>query len=198
MSFQTLRTKLKQRLCISAGICSMGTGLPESIGACLAKPLNPVICLSGDGSMQFNIQELQTIFHHQFNIKIFIFNNDGYLAIRHTQKTFLERLFIGSNKKGGLSLPDFKKIASAYGIKTFQIKSHQSLKKEIQKILKQTGPVVCEVMVSPKQEVIPRMGFIKKSKGSFIPRPLEDLYPFLKRKDFLSAMLIKPCAESNN
>lgn len=195
-SFQALRVKKKQRLCASTGICAMGTGLPESVGASFACPNSIIVCLSGDGSMQFNIHELQTIVHHRLNIKIFVFNNDGYLAIRHTQNDFFDGRYVGSNLKGGLSLPDFKKIAKSYGVSSIQIRSHQDLRKKISNILKQKGPLVCELMVSPKQQVIPRMSFIKKPDGTFMPRPLEDMYPFLDRKEFMANMLIEPCLES--
>lgn len=195
-SFQAMRLKKNQRLCISAGICAMGTGLPESIGAAFARPRSQIVCFSGDGSMQFNIHELQTIIQHRLNVKIFIFNNDGYLAIRHTQEGFLDSRFIGSDTRGGLSLPDFKKIGRAYGLAVTQITSHRDLEKKIRAVLKQKGPVVCEVMVSPKQEVVPRMSFIKKADGTFIPRPLEDLYPFLDRKEFAANMIVEPCPES--
>ncbi|MDD5079039.1 MAG: thiamine pyrophosphate-binding protein [Candidatus Omnitrophica bacterium] len=196
VSFQALRVKKRQRLCISAGICAMGTGLPESVGASFANPGSQIVCLTGDGSMQFNIHELQTIVHHRLNVKIFVFNNDGYLAIRHTQQGFLDGRFVGSNKEGGLSLPDFKKIANAYGMVSVQIRSNRDLRKKIDDILSRDGPVVCELMVSPKQEVVPCMGFTKNSDGTFTPRPLEDLYPFLEREEFFRNMLVEPCPES--
>ncbi|MFC1496425.1 thiamine pyrophosphate-binding protein [Candidatus Margulisiibacteriota bacterium] len=174
IAFQAFTGQKIGRIIISAGICSMGTGLPESIGACFARGRKRTICLCGDGSMQLNIQELQTIAQHRLPVIIFVFNNSGYLAIRNTQDGFLKSNYTGSAAGGGLRLPDFKKVAKAYGIESVQIKNHKELAKKVKNVLSKTGPVVCEIMVSPKQEIIPRTGF---------NRPLEDMYPYLSRKE---------------
>ncbi|MBN1788065.1 MAG: thiamine pyrophosphate-binding protein [Sedimentisphaerales bacterium] len=195
MSFQGMKIKAGQRLIVSAGIGAMGSAIPESIGACFANDCKRTICLNGDGSMQFNIQELQTILHHNLPIKIFVFNNDGYLAIRHTQDGFLESRYAGSDAKGGLSLPDFKKIASAYGIKSVQINTHQEIKEKLKTVLEDTGPVVCEIMVSNTQQLIPHMGFTQRSDGTYAAKPLEDMEPLLSRAEFLENMIVKPLTE---
>lgn len=192
ISFQAFKVKEGQRFATSSGIASMGTGLPESIGACFTNNKGRTICLTGDGSLQLNIQELQTIVHHKLPIKIFVMNNDGYLAIRHTQKSFLESNFTGSSPDGGLTLPDYQKIAKAYGLKTVRIDKYNDLLKGIQWTLKTQGPVLCEIMVSPDQELIATQGFDSNEDGTFLPRPLEDMYPFLDRKEFLENMFIKP------
>ncbi len=191
-SFQGFKTKEGQRLITSSGIAAMGSGLPESIGACIASGKKRTVSLCGDGSMQFNIQELQTIFHHQLPIKVFIFNNGGYLSIRHTQKGFLQSHYVGSQPNGGMSLPDFQKIARAYGIRTARIYNQRGLRQKIRIILKEPAPVVCELMISTEQEVIPTQGFIQKSDGTFMPRPLEDMYPYLDRKEFIENMVVAP------
>jgi len=192
ISFQTFKVKEGQRFATSSAIAAMGTGLPESIGACFSNNKGRTICLTGDGSLQLNIQELQTIVHHKLPIKIFVMNNDGYLAIRHTQKSFLESNFTGSSSKGGLTLPDYQKIAKAYGIKSVRISKEDNLLKGIQRVLKTPGPVLCEIMVSPDQELIATQGFDRNEDGTFSPRPLEDMYPFLERKEFLENMCIRP------
>lgn len=192
ISFQALKVKKGQRLATSSAIASMGTGLPESIGACFANNMGRTICLTGDGSLQLNIQELQTIFQHKLPIKIFVMNNNGYLAIRHTQKTFLESNYTGSAPEGGLTLPNYQKVAKAYGLKTVRISKNVDLLKGIRWSLKMDGPVLCEIMVSPDQELIATQGFDLNKDGTFSPRPLEDMYPFLERKKFLENMFIKP------
>lgn len=192
MSFQASKIKQGQRLIVSSGIAAMGTGLSESIGACFAIGRKRTICMTGDGSIQLNIQELQTIAHHKLPIKIFVFNNSGYLAIRHTQKDFLNGRYIGSDKECGVSLPNYQKVAKAYGIKAIRIENNKELLKKIKLALKDTRPILCEVMISPKQELIPRMGFEKKPDGTFSGKPLEDMAPYLERKEFFANMIIKP------
>ncbi|MFC1767477.1 thiamine pyrophosphate-binding protein [Candidatus Margulisiibacteriota bacterium] len=195
-SFQAFKVKKGQRIILSSGVCAMGTGVPESIGACFANNKKRTICFCGDGSMQFNIQELQTIVHHNLPIKIFIFNNGGYLAIRHTQKGFLEGRYVGSDAKGGLSLPDFKKVTEAYGIKFARVNNHEELSQKIDAVLNSPEPMVCEIMCSKDQEVIPRLNFKKNTDGTNSPMPLEDMYPFLDRKEFKENMSIEPLPES--
>jgi acetolactate synthase-1/2/3 large subunit len=192
ISFQALKVKKGQRLITSSAIAAMGTGLPESIGACFANNRGRTICLIGDGSMQLNIQELQTILYHKLPVKIFVMNNNGYLAIRHTQKAFLKGNFSGSSDQGGLSLPDYQKIAKAYGLKAVRINKNSGLSKGIRCALRTPGPVLCEIMVSPKQELIATQGFDSNKDGTFSPRPLEDMAPYLERKEFFANMFVKP------
>ena len=195
MSFQGIRTKEGQRMIVSSGIGSMGSGLPESIGACFAANKKRTICTVGDGSLQFNIQELQTLVHHNLPVKILCFNNDGYLSIRITQDGFLGGRYVGTDKSGGVSFPDYQKIAKAYGVKSIRITNHQDLKEKIRWVLDDPGPVLCEIMVSRHQELIPRMGFKKFPDGTAAGMPLEDMEPFLSREEFLKNMVIKPLPE---
>lgn len=196
MSFQGIRTKKGQRLIVSSGIGCMGSGLPESIGACFASDKKRTICTIGDGSLQFNIQELQTLVHHQLPVKVLCFNNQGYLSIRITQDGFLEGRHIGTDNSGGISFPDYQKIAEAYGVKHIRISNHQALQEKIHWVLNEPGPVLCEVLVSPHQELIPRLGFKKNVDGTGTGMPLEDMEPFLDRKEFLDNMVVKPLLES--
>ena len=192
MSFQAMKLKEGQRMISSAGIAAMGSGVPESIGACFANDKKRTICFCGDGSMQLNIQELQTIYHHNLPIKIILFNNQGYLAIRHTQTDFLNCNFVGSDAKGGVSLPDFQKVVTAYGIKIVRVNNHKEMLEKIKWTLKEPGPVVCEIMISKDQELIPRMGFKKNPDGTATGMPLEDMCPFLERREFIGNMIVKP------
>lgn len=191
-SFQAFKVKGHQRLTVSSGICAMGTGLPESVGASWARPKKNIICLCGDGSMQLNIHELQTIVHHCLPVKIFVINNGGYLAIRHTQQEFLGSRYVGSGPQGGLSLPDFVKVAKAYGMKAARVHRHCDLSAAIKRSLRSSGPFLCEIMVAEDQPVYPRVGFAKSPDGTFSPLPLEDMYPPLPPQELRSNMFVAP------
>jgi acetolactate synthase-1/2/3 large subunit len=195
-SMQGVRLKPNQRLIISSGICAMGTGLPESVGACLGSGRRRTVCLCGDGSMQLNIQELQTITHHKLPVKVVVFNNGGYLAIRQTQDQFLAAQHVGSASDGGMSLPDFPNVAQAYGIPAFRIHDNSEIATGVERLLREPGPMICEIVISPQQEVIPQMGFRENADGSHSARPLEDMSPLLPRQEFRRLMLVSPLGES--
>jgi acetolactate synthase-1/2/3 large subunit len=189
-AFQSCRLKENQRLILSTGLCSMGSGIPEAIGVHCAQPEKQVYCLVGDGSFPFNMQELQTIKNHNMPIKIFVYNNDGYVSIRTTQQDFLEGRVVGSSPKSGLNLPDVKKVAEAFDLRYHLINRHEDVTTTLQKILKHTGPVLCEIIVAPDQEIVPRQGFAPRDDGTFDPRPIEDMYPFLDREKFKQLMIV--------
>ena len=190
-SLQGLKLKKGQRFIYNVGCASMGYDLPAAIGAYFAEQKKRIILLTGDGSIQMNIQELQTIAHHQIPVKIFMFNNQGYLAIRITQESFFKR-FYGINKQTGISFPDIKKIAKAYNIPSIRLSSQKNLAHGINKVLKSKGPYICEIMMPPDQKLIPKPSSVSNPDGIFISKPLEDMYPFLDRKEFLKNMIIKP------
>lgn len=180
---QTLELKQGQRFIIDAGLCSMGSGLPNAIGVAFSKQNRQVLCLCGDGSLQFNIQELQTIVHHNLPIKIFILNNQGYLSIRHTQASFLEGKYIGSSEAQGISIPDIQSIANAYNIPFVSITAQSEMYDGIKQTLLSSGPMLCEITTSKEQEINPRIGFEELQPGKFQARPMEDMYPFLLRDE---------------
>ena len=190
VAFQTFRIKGRQRMILSSGLCAMGSGLPESIGACYGSGERRTLCLCGDGSLQLNIQELETIRHHNLPIKIFVTDNSGYLSIRHTQKEFLKENYVGSGLSGGVSLPDYTKVAAAYGLPVVSIDRSEDLHRGLSEALSTKGPLLCVVKCCPDQEVVPRQGFDRKPDGTFAPRPLEDMAPFLERPEFAKAMQI--------
>jgi acetolactate synthase-1/2/3 large subunit len=183
IAFQSLICGADQRVVISAALCSMGSGLPESVGVAMARHRGKVVLFCGDGSFQFNIQELQTIRDHRLPVKIFIINNSGYLSIRHTQRGFLEGRFVGSSRKGGLNLPDFQKVAAAYGIPACRVADERRLPAAVRRVMDSKGPSLCEVMVAPGMNVVPRVGFERLANGSFRARPFDDMMPFLVRRE---------------
>ncbi|MBI4242527.1 MAG: thiamine pyrophosphate-binding protein, partial [Planctomycetes bacterium] len=190
-TMQTFKTKHGQRLFTSSGHASMGFGLPGSIGACFGNNKRKTVCISGDGGLQMNIQELQTLVHYNLPVILFVLNNGGYLTIKLMQQNHFGR-YAGSEKGSGLSCPDIIKIANAYGIKAERISNHEELHARIDSILAEPGPFICEIMMSDTQPLIPRVSSIKRPDGTIIAKPLEDLYPFLDREEFLRNMIVKP------
>ena len=168
----------------------MGYDLPAAIGACLANAGKDVVCLAGDGSLQMNIQELQTVAHNRLPIKLFVLDNSGYISIRQTQDAFFDGRHIGCNADSGVSFPDISKVGAAYGIRTAIIESHEGMKDAITAILQAEGPVICRVCLSPDYKFEPKLSSERKPDGKIISKPLEDMFPFLEREEFRSNMLI--------
>ena len=192
---QSFRVKKGQRVFNSEGLGSMGFGISSAIGGCVASGNKRTICIEGDGGFVMNIQELETVKRLNLNIKLFILNNQGYVSIRATQKNYFKGFFVGTNNKTGLSLPDFVKVAEAHGIKSFRISDNTELENKLDEILSFDGPVLCELMVDPDLVTMPRISNYQKEDGSFVSRPLEDLWPFLDRDEFRRNMIIKPVDE---
>jgi len=177
VTFQALRIKKGQRLISNSGSASMGYDLPAAIGAAVARNGGRVICLAGDGSIQLNIQELQTIVHHRLPIKIFVLNNNGYLSIRSTQKNFFGNL-VGESPQSGVSFPDMVRVADAYGIASARIDCADAVR-AIEQQMSATGPLLADVLLDPEQEFEPRIRSRKLPDGSIVSPALDDMYPFL-------------------
>ncbi len=194
-TFQTYAVRDGDRVFANVGCAAMGYDLPAAIGACLANKKEEVICLTGDGSIQMNLQELQTIIHNRMPIKIFMYNNNGYLSIRITQTSYFNKNYVGESSISGVSIPDMKKLAEVYGFKVYQICTNQEAKEKIDKILSENGPTFCEIMLDPNEEIGPKVASYKKEDGSMVSKPLEDLAPFLPRDEFKKNMIIKTVDE---
>ena len=188
--FQAGVVKYGQRYIWNSGCASMGYDLPAAIGACFARRKQDVICLAGDGSLQMNIQELQTVVHHQLPIKLFVLNNEGYVSIRQTQDSLFEGNYVGSDVSSGVSFPNLSRIAVAYGIPSFILdKQNQNLPEQIEQILSAHGPVICDVRLDPGCRFTPKASSERKPDGRIVSKPLEDMYPFLDPEEFKSNML---------
>ncbi len=187
---QAIKLKKGQRLMTSTGLGEMGYGLPAAIGASFASNRGEVICLNCDGGMMMNLQELQTVVHHQLPIKLFIFNNDGYLMIKHTQKNLFKGRYSAVNKSTGVSCPDFKKIAYAFGMPYYSIQTWIDFDSFIEDILNSNGPVICDVFMDPEQYFYPKLSLAISKDGSIVSPPLEDLSPLLTREELSENMLI--------
>ncbi|MFM6173526.1 MAG: thiamine pyrophosphate-binding protein [Sphaerospermopsis kisseleviana] len=191
VAFQAFRVKQGQRFFACVGMGAMGSGLPEAVGACLGGGGRRTICLVGDGSLQLNVQELQTIVHHKLPIKMFVLCNDGYTSIRATQEGFLGGNYVGSEASGGVSLPDYVKIAQAYGVPAFRIDRHADLG-ILRDVLETDGPCLCEIVSCKEDQPLPRQGFERQPDGTNAPRPLEDMFPYMERDEFKAAMIVEP------
>lgn len=180
--FQAYRLTRGQRT-INSGWGAMGWCLPLAIGACIGRGSRQTLCITGDGSFQFNAQELLTIAHYRLPIKIFIFNNNGYSNIRGTQESFFERRYVGVDPASGVGNPDYRKLAAAYQFGYSTIVTNADLDHGIRAALAMDGPALCEVNISPEQRIFPKASAFRRPDGTFESRPLEDMAPFLPREE---------------
>ena len=188
-------TRTGQRIFHTAGLGSMGYGLPMSIAVAIGSGSRETILVDGDGGFQFNIQELETIRRLQLPIKMFVLNNDGYASIRASQQAYFGSPQIGADAATGLTVPNLSKIAASYDIPAVVIRDQTNLREDVRKILATPGPVLIDVHVIPDEVRAPRLQSYQKPDGSFVSKPLEDMFPFLPREEFLANMIIKPLPE---
>jgi acetolactate synthase-1/2/3 large subunit len=196
---QVLKFATGQRLMTSTGLGEMGYGLPAAIGVSFATDRGEVMCLNCDGGMMMNLQELQTIAHHRLPIKIFIFNNDGYLMIKHTQNALFNKAgYVGTNKSSGLSCPDFGKVAAAFDMPAFQIRGWEECDDVLAQVQAADCPVICEVFMHPEQLFVPKLSVAQTPQGTLVSPPLEDLSPLLPLEVLNKAMLVGVHEKSNS
>ena len=195
VSAQGFKATSNQRLILSGAQAEMGFTIPACIGVSTAKNDGEVVGITGDGSFQTNIQELQAIVHYHLPIKLFVWNNNGYLSIRSTQNRLFQGRLYGTDASNGVSLPDTRKIADAYGINYVKLDGNDNLGERINKVLEMKGPVICEVMCINDQEIVPTVSSKKLDDGRMVSKPLEDMYPFLEREEFKKQMVIKSLEE---
>ena len=186
---QAFKVKRGQKLFTNSGHAPMGWGLPAAIGACYASKKKRIICITGEGGLQMNIQEFATVMHNNLPIKTFIYNNGGYLTIKQTQQLGFNSRIMGSNKKTGLSFPNYKKIAESHNIRYLKIYNNKSLKTKIQNILSDNKPVICELIIDHDQEQMPKAINKRMPDGKSVPTKYEDMYPFLSSKELKENML---------
>ncbi len=186
-AIQGFKVKKGQKLFSAFGNSPMGYAFPASVGASIAKKKGKVICIDGDGSLQINIQELQTVAENKLPIKIIVLNNNGYGIIKQFQELYLGGRYEATTKKTGVSNPNFKKVSKAYGINYNVIKSNKNIFKVLRRTINSTKPEFIEVMLKPDQKIIPKLQF---------GNPIEDLSPLLPRKEFAENMFVKTAKRS--
>jgi len=186
------KPKQNRKVFHTTALGGMGFAIPASIGASIAGGHRRTVCIDGDGGFQLNIQELATVVKHDLPIKFFILNNDGYASIRASQTAFFGAPTIGCDEATGMHLPDSRKVARAYGLKTASITEQSDLRNEVARVMRMKGPVVCDVKVISDEFRGPRVSSVQRADGSFVSKPLEDLWPFLPREEFLGNMIVPP------
>lgn len=194
--FQAGTVKDGQRFIWNSGCAAMGYDLPAAIGACFATG-GKVVCLAGDGSLQMNLQELQTVAHHRLPLKLFVLDNAGYVSIRQTQDAFFQGRHVGSSLETGLSFPDVGRLAAAYGLPSARIDRAEGLREAIRAVLAADGPCVCHVVLPRDYTFSPKLSSETLPDGRVVSKPLEDLFPFLDRAEFRENMIVPPLAEES-
>lgn len=187
---QIIRLRPPQRLITSTGLGEMGFGLPGAVGASFGTDKGEVLCLNCDGGMMMNLQELEVIAHHRLPIKIVVFNNDGYLMIKHTQKALFEGLYTGTDLASGVSCPDFSAVGSSFGMPVFQIRTWEDFDKVVPDFLSTKGAALCEVFTHPDQLFAPKLSVATAPDGTLVSPPLEDLSPMISRADLHDVMRV--------
>jgi acetolactate synthase I/II/III large subunit len=186
-------TKSGHRYVTSGAMATMGFTLPAAIGASFSSGKDTsILAVTGDGSLQQNIQELQVVAQHQLPIKIFVLNNSGYLSIRASQKNYFSSREIGAGPDSGLTFPDTLRVAEAYGISASRVDKLENLDDEILRALNHPGPYILDVITPADQLIIPTVSSSLDAQGIMRSRPLEDMFPFLDREEFASNMLVDP------
>jgi len=168
-----------QRYIASGGQMEMGFTLPGTIGVSAARNKERVIGITGDGSLQMNLQELQTLIYNKIPVKLFVWNNDGYLSIRATQMKFFEGRFFGTDSESGVSFPSIEKLALCYGLPYVRIEKSRQLSEKISQVLSTDGPVLCEVICQKNQVIVPCVTSKLMPDGKLVSMPIDNMFPFL-------------------
>ena len=183
ITFQAICIQKGQRVFTNSGCAAMGYGFPASVGCCVARKGERIICIDGDGSFQMNIQELQTVVQNNLDLKIIILNNNGYHSIRQTQTNLFHSSLVGVCKESGISFPNMEKIADAYGLDYSAIHALEDLEK-IPQFLERKGPGICEVFVNENQNFEPKISSKVLEDGTIVSPEIDDMFPFLPRDEY--------------
>lgn len=186
---QCFRMKEGQRVVNSPSLGAMGTGLPGSIGTCLASGRRRTICVNGDGGFQLNIQDLETVRRLKIPVKFFVLCNGTYASIMTTQRNYFQGRMVGSDPSSHLTLPDILRVAEAYNIRSCEILDHTDIREKVQAVLDSAGPVICAVKVSSDQATAPRATSSARPDGTIVSLPMEDMAPRLPREEFRANLL---------
>jgi acetolactate synthase-1/2/3 large subunit len=189
---QAFKVKAGQRIFNAPGLGAMGTGLPASIGACVASGRKRTLCFNGDGGFQLNIQELETVRRLDLPIKFFIFSNGGYGSIFSMQKGHFKGHMVATHPDSGLTLPDIRKVAEAYGIPSAKISTLAEAREIAGKALASPGPLLCEIVCSLEERTAPRVTSVVHADGTITSNPMEDMAPPLDRDEFKAQMIVPP------
>lgn len=187
---QAIKLTGNQVMFTSQGLGEMGYGLPGAIGAQFSNLNSPVLCLNCDGGIMMNLQELHTIVENELPIKIVIFNNDGYLMIKHTQKLFFKSHYVSVDKKTGIGLPDFSKLLPAFGYDYYSLKEWDSFDETVSNFLANPKMAVLEVFMDPDQDFIPKVKGVLQEDNTILAPPIEEMSPLLSLETIEKEMKI--------
>jgi acetolactate synthase-1/2/3 large subunit len=176
-------------------MAEMGWALPAAIGAAAADPTRQIVAIVGDGSVQTNLQELQTLRHLGFNVKLIVICNDGYASIRSTQERFFGGFYVGSTGDSGTSFPDLGRIADAYRLPYVWCPHRGRLRSELAAALATPGPVICGVAGQRDQAVLPAVASVRLPDGRLRSAPLHLMSPPLPEGELLAALAGTPIAD---
>ena len=188
---QAIKLKPNQKMFTSLGLGEMGYGLPGALGAAAACPDKDILCMNCDGGIMMNLQELHTILENGFNVKIIIFNNDGYLMIKHTQKLLFNNNYVSVDKETGIGLPNFSKLLPAFGYDYFSLKEWDSTDNTLNAFLNNPGSAVLEVFMDPEQNFLPKVKGVPNKDGSILAPPIEEMSPLLPLEEVKNNLSIE-------
>ena len=188
IAMKTFRIKWGQRAFLTKGLAAMGYDIPACVGTCIASGNRRTVCVTGDGSAAMNMQELEVIKRRNLPVKIFVADNKGYSMIYGSQNGNFKGNLTGCTEESGLTLPDMKKIAEAFGIKGMHIENEENLAEQVAEVLDYDGPVVCTVNADITQKIVPKQANYMKEDGQMASRPLEDMAPLLEREELEAVM----------
>ncbi len=187
IAMKVFKVKRGQRAFLTKGLAAMGFDVPACIGSCIASGGKRTVCVTGDGSVMMNIQELEVIKRRNLPVKLFITDNGGYSMIYGSQNGNFKGRLTGCTKESGLTLPDIRRIAEAFGIRTLDLDSEADLEGKVRETLEYRGPVVCRVKADIEQKILPRQANYMKEDGQMASRPLDDMAPLLGREELEAA-----------
>ncbi len=186
--YSAYRQKAGQRVFLTSGLGAMGYGLPAAIGACIAADKQPIVAIESDGSLQLNIQELNTLYALQLPVRLFVMNNAGYGSIRTTQRNYFEGRYVGTGPEARLYLPELEKIAATYDFKFLRIDNAEAMPVQISEVLGANGTVICEVLLQEDEALRPKVSALPQPDGSIVSMPLEDMTPLLSLEQLQEEM----------
>ena len=187
---QAIKLKPDQKMFTSLGLGEMGYGIAGAVGAAAACPNKDILCLNCDGGIMMNLQELHTVIENGLNIKVVIFNNDGYLMIKHTQKMLFNGKYVSVDKNTGIGLPNFSKLFPALGYEYFELKEWDNTDIRLSEFLNNNGPAILEVFMDPNQGFLPKVKGVPMEDGNILAPPIEEMSPLVPFTELKNEMVI--------
>ena len=194
---QAIKLKPEQKMFTSLGLGEMGYGIAGAVGASIACPDREVLCLNCDGGIMMNLQELHTVIENGLNVKVVIFNNDGYLMIKHTQKMLFNSKYVSVDKNTGIGLPNFSKLFPALGYEYYSLKDWESVDDILVQFLNDPSNSILEVFMDPHQGFLPKVKGVFKEDGTILAPPIEEMSPLVPIDELKDEMIVKISNKSN-